>query len=76
MSIREQMAKGVFESTNPQKETVAYVPNEFEVPEENYFILKDKTRSERMEKSNRARQWRKELRSITNNRHRLGYHCD
>ena len=76
MSIREQMAKGVFEGSTSQQETIAYIPNEYEVPEDNYFILKDKTRSERMEKSQRARQWRQELRSINQNRHRLGYHLD
>ena len=76
MSIREQMANGVFEQTQTQKETIYHIPNEYEVPEENYFILKDKTRSERMEKSLRARQWRQELRSINQNRHRLGYHLD
>lgn len=74
MSIREQMAKGIFETT--QKETIVTAPNEYEVPEENYFILKDKTRSNRMEKSKRAREWRNELRTINQNRHRLGYHVD
>ena len=76
MSIREQMANGIFEQTETQKETIYYIPNEYEVPEENYFILKDKTRSERMEKSQRARQCRQERRASNQNRHRLGYHCD
>ena len=72
MSIREQMAKGIFSETENQ--TITCQPIEFEVPEENFFILKDKTRSRRIEQSERARAWRAELRSIKQNRHRLGYH--
>lgn len=70
MSIREQMADGSLFKKETQIDFVAY---EFEVPEDNYFILKDKERKARFEKSQRARQHRAEIRKIKNNRHSRGY---
>lgn len=70
MCIRDQLANGTFEKTETtQNINIA----EFEVPEGNFFMLKDKTRGYRMEKSWRAREQRHMLRSIKQNRHRLGY---
>lgn len=71
MCIRDQLANGTFEKTETTTQNINII--EFEVPEGNFFILKDKTRGQRMEKSTRAREYRHMLRSIKQHRHSLGY---
>ncbi len=72
MSIREQMAKGNFETEKPK---LLVEPVAWEVPEDNPFSLKLKERLDRMCKSTRARTKRKQLRDIKQNRWHTGLSC-
>lgn len=72
MSIREDLANGIFEQLAPTINAVNQVV-EWYVPESNPFEVKTRTRLDRMEKSESARTRRHMLRDIKQKRHQLEY---
>lgn len=75
LSIRDQLKNGIIPTSEKTIEILNNFDSEIEilVPEDNYFCLKEKARLERMIKSTKARQYRKMIKEIKNNRHQLGY---
>lgn len=71
MSIREQLAQGIFEES--QQTTQVAEAIEWEVPESNPFELKQRTRLDRMLKSERARKYRHKVKDIKQKRYQLGF---
>lgn len=71
MSIREQLAKGIFETSQTP---IVEETFEWNVPESNPFAIKNRKRLQRMQKSAAAREHRHMIRDIKQKRHQLGYH--
>lgn len=72
MSIREDLANGIFEQQAPTINDVSQII-EWYVPESNPFEVKTRTRLSRMEKSAAARTRRHMLRDIKQKRYALGF---
>lgn len=75
LNVREQLAKGIFKRTSSIETTIpkksaflgTITPTghcDFEVPEDCEYLSRDMKRNIRLQKSNNARQQRKELRRI------------
>lgn len=72
MSIRENLANGVFEENATCVDLISETID-YDEPSENAFSLKDMTRLDRMTKSTRARAHRHMVREFKQNKHQLGY---
>lgn len=73
MTNREKLANGIFDEEVQPRVLAETVNLEWDIPEDNYFELKDMSRLDRMEKSTRARAWRRKVRNINQKRHQRGY---
>ncbi len=76
MTNREKLANGIFEVDEKPRVLAALdapIPEWDDMEEDNFFLEKDMSRLDRMDKSQRARAWRRKVRNINQKRHQRGY---